>query len=267
MAETNDLSFIFDTDVSSFCNNAISATYETTMLSITLHGLRLAFNRVVQPKVPIEFTFTDRMKELLEKRHNDNLHYPYAYITLNDLDLVKDQLNTAAMARHGTKRRYVQGDSIPVAFNFPLKMNITLNVVDSDVLRLLSMSQAILLADVSRAFNFAINAHRAINKVKVNRTSNISYPENMINTDTEQDYASGRISVTFEVQSSFGFIGLLPKIRQINVGVFVVDNLSDNTTPDNIIPDSAKKLGTYTINLEEGEDGENSLNKLFTPAE
>ena len=265
MSDAKDVSFLFDTDVASFCNNSIRATYETTMLSITLHGLRTSFNRVIQSNTPIEFAFTDRMKELLEKRHGYKLVYPYAYIVLNDLDLVKDQINTAAMARHGVRRSTIQGDSIPIGFNFPLKLNITLNIVDSDIIRLLSLSQSILLSDASRAFNFAINARNSITKVKVNRTSNISYPESIINIETENDYASGRITVTFEVQSRFGFIGLLPKIRQFNIGVYCVDKLPDSETEVTSY-DDAQKIGTYTINLEEGEDGENSLNKLFTPA-
>ena len=223
-ATENNVSFLFDTDVARYSTNSVLALYETTYLNLTLHGLRLSFNRLVQSTVPIEFAFTDRMKELLEKRSGQGLKYPYAYIVLNDMDLVKDQINTSSMSYSGASRRKIKGDSAPVDFNFPVKFNMTLNVVDSDDKRMLSLVQALFLADVCRGFNFGIKANDSVTKVKVTRTSNVSFPESFISTDSEQDFATARVTMTFEVQTKVGFSALVPTIQQLNINVYNVDN-------------------------------------------
>jgi len=251
--ETN-FSFLFATDVSHYATNAIMGLYETTVLNLTLHGLRQSFNRIIEATTPIEFAFTDRMKELLEKRAGQNLKYPYAYIVLNDLDLVKDQINTATMAHSGFKSRRLEGDSVPVSFAFPIKFNITLNVVDSDDKRMLSLAQALLLADVSRAFNFTINANGQQTIVKVARTSNMSFPENMINTDTEQDFATARTTMTFEVQSRMGFTTLVPALKQINVNVYTAAPQGQDPILDS----------TLTIDLAQGLDGQTDTEIIYT---
>jgi len=262
MATENDVSFVFDRDVSSYTVDAIHSCYDTTWFYITLHGLRVSFNRILKLSTPIEFCYTDRLKELLEKRMAQDLQYPYAYITFNEMDLIKDQASTGAMARTGLKNKRLIGDSVPVSFLFPTKLSITLNIIDSDINRLLSISQAILLADVSRSFNFKLNADKAQSIIKVSRNGSISYPENGINTDTETDYASGKISIPFEIQTQIGFTSLFPAIKVVNITVYSEDPSGTSADTDEHV--NLHKEMTYKFTVNEGEDGKNYIDKLFT---
>jgi hypothetical protein len=253
----SDISFVFDTDVSKFSAGSINAIYETTLLSLTLHGLRASFNRILQCPSPIDFSFTDRLKELQEKRESNNLKYPYAYIVLNDLDLLKDQANTTAMSHRGLAgRKAFIGDSVDVTYAFPMKLNITLNVLDSDVVRLLSYAQSLILADVARAFNFKINAFDTQSICKVQRSGNISFPENLISTDNEQDYNSGKVSLSFEVQGWIGFTCLVPGVKTINLRFYQQEVNSDKRTLEQ----------AYILELKEEDDGKVNLYK-FLPAD
>lgn len=248
-----DVSFVFDTDVSSYTVGSIKSIYETSWFNLLLHGLRNSFNRVIQSSSVIEFTFSDRIKELYTQKTKSRLAYPYAYIIINDVELVKDQINTGAMARRGIYKEKLQGNAVPMSYLFPFKMNLSLNVLDSDVQSLFALSQAIFLADASRGLNFAIRAHGALSKIKVLRTGNISFSESTINTDTENDYGTGHIMVSFEVQGWMGFTSLLPTVKHININV-----LTEEVGIDPILH------ARYSIDLEEGADGKVQIhsNKL-----
>jgi hypothetical protein len=254
--EEQNISFVFNTDVSSYSANTIKSIYETTWFNLVLHGLRNSFNRVIQSTATIEYAFSDRFKELLMEKTKGNPKYPYAFIVVNDVDLVKDQINTGAMSRHGLVHKRLQGDSVPMSFLFPFKMNCTLNVLDSDVNNLFSLSQAIFLADVSRAFNFGIKAFESQSIVKVLRTGNISFSESTINTEQDNDYGTGHITVGFEVQGWMGFTSFLPTVKNININVFTEQ--AAGTKP--------KLDFTYQLTLSEAADGKEHFNQLFTQA-
>jgi hypothetical protein len=252
--DQQDVSFLFNTDISGYTTNSIQAIKDISWLNLTLHGLRSSFNRIVQSTTTPEFAFTDRFKELLFKRTKGNLKYPYCYLNFVDLDLVKDQINTGAAARRGIINPQFSGNAVPVSYLFPIKFNITLNILDSDIQRMLSITQSIFLADVSRAFNFGIKAFDQLAKVKVQRTGNISFPEMGINTDQENDFATGHLTCGFEVQSWMGFTTFAPTVKNVKINVY--------TEEANLDP---QLQFSYVLSEEEDASGKINFHKFFYP--
>ena len=251
LGKETDVSFLFDSNISAYTGNNIKSMYETTWFYLILQGLRLSFNRIIQSSTAIGFTFTDRYKEMLLEQSKNSLKYPYAYIVANDLDLVKDQASTVALSKRGLNTGVLRGNAVGVSYVFPFKMNITLNVLDYDVNSLFALSQAIFLADVSRAFNYGVKAFGQYSIVKVVRTGNISFNDNTINTEQENDFGTGHITCSFEVNGKMGFTSLSTTVKTINVNVFTNEslNLSAEAIEDSVLDFS------YTIDLSEAADG------------
>jgi len=229
-----DCSFLFDTDISQFTPSAITALGDHTFLSLTLHGVRAAFNRVLQLPQPPEIVFDERVKDLLLNRTNSTLQYPYAYIMVNDMDIVRDQSNVTAIQKQGMllrngPGRQRQGTSVPKMFMFPLAASITLTIMDSDAKRLFSLCQAVLLADVFRALNFTINAYNSDSKVVLKKQGAISIPESVISSSDEADFNASKVTVNFELHGWVGFNTYVPAVSKIIVRLNSQDATGENT--------------------------------------
>jgi hypothetical protein len=238
--------------------------YETTWFNLVLHGLRTSFNRVIQSSTSIDFAFTDRYKELLLKKTANKLAYPYAFIVVNDIDTVKDQINTSSMSRRGLGVAKAHGDAVPVTYVFPFKMNFTLNVLDSDVNSLFSIVQSIFLSDACRGFNFGIKAFESFSKIKVAKTGGISFNDATISTDQENDFGTGHITCSFEVQGWMGFSTLHPTVKTLNVKVHTLDTHVEEDQIDQALSDATLNY-TYQLSVTEDADGTVHTNKLFIP--
>jgi hypothetical protein len=261
--ESANISFLFDTDISSYTCNSIKSIYETTWFNLVLHGIRNSFNRVIQSTTPIEFSFTDRYKELILKKTKNNLVYPYAFVVINDVEIVKDQINTSAMARRGLVNRKFSGTGVSVSYLFPFKMNITLNVLDSDINSLFSMVQSIFLSDVCRGFNFGIKAFDYFTKIKVTKTSGISFSDATISTEQENDFGTGHITCTFEVQGWMGFTALHPTARTLKINVYNVDEQLTEENASEVIENHSTLQCTYQLTLSEDSDGKERTDQLY----
>jgi hypothetical protein len=179
---------------------------------------------VLQCKTPIDFVFTERIKELLMKRSQNNPEYPYAYIVISEMDLLKDRGNTNSMAMTGHRGHNHTGTSSQVGFLFPCKLAFTLHYLDSDSRRMFCNCQSLLIADNSRAFNFDMYAFNTKSEVIVKRQGSISLPEPGINTSDDVDASVGHIQISFEATTWFGFTQFIQTLKGFNINVKLVQH-------------------------------------------
>jgi hypothetical protein len=181
---------------------------------------------VLQTPAPIDFSFTERIKEELMKRTNNAPRYPYAYIVIGELDIVKDRGNTTSMVRSGQRSNILNtaGTAAQVNYMLPARIAFTLHYWDSDVLRMLLRSQAMLLADTARAFNFKLRAFNTEHQVIVKRQGSITVPEPGIDTSSDTDSGAGTFTLSFECVTWLGFSAFVPTVRQFNVNLNIIDS-------------------------------------------
>jgi hypothetical protein len=214
-----DCTFVFDSTLTKYSHANLKALQDTTYLELAFHGVRAAFNRLLDTKSVIDIVFTERVKELLQKRSGNNPKYPYAYLVVSDIDIDRAQGNNTAIAHSGIYDRgsRIRNSPVTVAYVFPGTVQFTLHVMDNDARRLFLISQSILLADMGRALNFVLRAFGTEYEVIVKKSGSISTPDPMLDTSNDTDPEAGHLSVSFEMHCKLGFATLAKSVDTINV--------------------------------------------------
>lgn len=231
MSEKADCSFVFDSSLTKYSHANLKALQDSTYLELAFHGLRAAINRLLDTKTVIDISFTERVKELLQKRSGNNLKYPYAYIVISDIDTDKTQGNLTAIAHSGiySAGQRTKNNPVTVAYAFPGKVQFTLHILDDDARRIFLISQSLILADIARAFNFKLRAFGTEYIVTVKRTGSISTPEPLLDTSNDADASAGHLTVTYEMFCNLGFTMLAKAIESLSLSTKVYVKDDDGT--------------------------------------
>lgn len=250
MADQQDYKFIFKKDVAQFTPDSLKSIRDNTYMELSMYGIRAAFNRILQCKAEIDIIFTERIKELLMKRSNNAPEYPYAYIVISEMDLLKDRGNTTSMANVGHRSRGTvkSGTSTQIAYLLPTKVSFTLHVIDTDARRLFCTCQSLLLADNSRAFNFNMRCFNTESEVIVKRLGSVSLPDPTFNTSDDIDPNAGHVQLSFEMSTWIGFSTFTPLQNKLvlNYNIIVHDAEGNEVAVD-------KETRTYEV--QNGKDG------------
>lgn len=202
------------------------------LLGITLRGFQTIIkNRIsqIENRVYLQFSKNTRLMVMRHRRLHNSQIYPYVLLNISGIRRISDRVSETAMRRIGM-RRFVPnkvneveklGMSLDIVRIFPIQLDMRLIFVDVDAERLLNAAQVLTILSSSRAFSFQVDLSDLVFEVQSVVDPDLVVPENLVNLESEEDYAQQAIELSLHINTYSGFITDFPKNinRQIDYHV------------------------------------------------
>lgn len=182
-----------------------------TPLFLTLVGFRKS---VAQQLGLTELPLVPNQNKKIELRKEERPSYPYGYIKLQSMELIRDSQPAKAIQKYasGLSLDEITNAMVSKAYLFPARLAVELHYIDNDFRRVLNIAEKLCIFGGVDAFSFRIEMPGAnwIVNVKVNEGP-IDIPESDIENPAEPD--AWDILVGFQLESKIGIVKSVPKIN------------------------------------------------------
>jgi hypothetical protein len=128
------------------------------LLFIALQGCRAVLEKELDiPSVVFSMSSNVR-QEIVRRSRETELKFPYSYLTLTSLAAVKELQNNYAVQKHGLRFNHAgQRATTTKGYLFPITLGLDFHYIDSDPIKILAMSQALVLLSVNKGLSFQID--------------------------------------------------------------------------------------------------------------
>jgi hypothetical protein len=184
-----------------------------TPLFLTLIGFRKSVSQHLGitdlPLVPNE-------NKKIEMRRSPNPSYPYGYLTLRSMEVVRDQQHTKAIQKYSSGGNALNGITnamVSKGYLFPAKLQVELHYLDNDFRRIINIAEKLCLFGAIDALSFKISMPDGPEWMVEARLNEgpIDIPEGMIDNAAEPD--AWDIQAAFELHSKVGIVKSVPKVN------------------------------------------------------
>ena len=187
-------------------------------INVTLYGVRRILERQFRLK-NVLYLFNNNLKNPLQRK-KDWL-YPYSYLTLNSLRIVKDQHNNKAVQRHGmsdrqtgfTSQNNATNATINKFFLFPAELQMELHYFHDNVPEIIKFVEAFLILGGNSSLSFFIkldDSAQWLARIELQDDS-ISVPV----YDLEDPVSPGAMEITIAltIHTKMGFVRDVAKVN------------------------------------------------------
>jgi hypothetical protein len=128
------------------------------LLYIAIQGCRAVLEKELEiPNVVFSMASNVR-QEIARRGREDELKFPYSYITLTSLAALKERQNNYAVQRHGLRFDMPgQRATTTKGYVFPITLGLDFHHIDNDPKRVLSMSQTLIMLSLTDGLSFQID--------------------------------------------------------------------------------------------------------------
>ena len=187
-------------------NNILDELQESSLLTISLQGVRSLLEREFGLK-NLTISTDDMFMQWLaaQAKSQGPLQYPYAYLSMSELTSVRDRVNNKAISRAGIKTglNKTTYSTTRKAYTFPISLAMSLKYIDSDVARVIKMSEALIILAQIGPLGFTMEIDQLELDVTVMLPSSCSI--NLAETDKQQCPGAFEIEASLVINTWTGF--------------------------------------------------------------
>lgn len=184
---------------------------KNSFLMPSLYGVRHVFNSALNIADPIEFSFTDGLKQLLEQRNTFN--YPRHFFQINGIRMARDRISSMAMNKSGIIGKMV-GESRIQATVFPIDITMDFHCQDNDAQRMITFIEALAMLTFSPCIGFKVVIEDSFEFMsKINFDEQITVGQ--FDLETGNSPGSSELVLSFTVYSYIGFTAHKPVLHSI----------------------------------------------------
>lgn len=214
----------------SITNSLFSELAKSSVLLMSLHGVRTVLERELEIK-NILIATEDTVKREMLRKNNGNITYPYAYMNMSELIGVKDQNANRVIQRHGI-RAGLDGSTRATsrkAYMFPINVGMDLKYVDSDPSRTITMAESMVILSMIGGIQFEIVLSDAIRfLVRVEVPENVAIP--IGNNGSTESPSASEISLSLVIHTYAGFFREVSAVNSGKANLDMQIIMADNTT-------------------------------------
>jgi hypothetical protein len=183
-----------------------------TPLFLTLIGFRKS---VMQHLGVTDLPLIPNENKKLEMRRSSNPSYPYGYMALRSMEVVRDQQPSKAIQKYsssGTLDR-ITNAMVSKGFLFPAKLSVELHYLDNDFKRIVNIVEKLCIFGAIDALSFEISMPEGphwVVEVRLNEGP-VDIPESMIDNPAEPD--AWDVQTVFELHTRVGVVKSVPKVN------------------------------------------------------
>ena len=186
---------------------------KNSFLIHTLYGIRRIFMAALGIKKPIEFQFTDSLKETLNVR--DNIEYPRTFFKVISFTKDKHRLNSLAMSKSGVYAKSNVGEGVKKATVFPISLALEFHYMHTDAIELFQVAELVAMMTYTPIFSFRFNID---NTFECSATIDFVDTINVAQFDLQNgaDVGSSELVIPFTVTSFVGFTSDQPWVHVVD---------------------------------------------------
>lgn len=186
---------------------------KNTPLIATLYGVRksLAANLGLST---VRLVTHDNQKRILSTEAKSK--YPYGYMRIRSLRIIKDRTNVQAIRRHGAVSSVKLGQEITIdkGYLFPASLAMELTFVSDDIFDVLHLTEKLAIISAYNGFTFGLTLPELENEFFVAvkfESDDFSIPDSVL--QDEQNPASMELTFPFTVETHLGIVKQVAKIN------------------------------------------------------
>lgn len=197
----------------SISDSLLKTISKSSLMLMSLHGVRTAFERELELKNMVIST-SDTVKRELQRK--GTTAYPYSYLSMSELIGIRDQGSNKFVQRHGI-RMAADGATRSTsrkAFLFPINVGMELKYIDSDPTRCFLMAESMVILSMLGGLQFELligDTVRFLVRVEIPETTAIP----ITSYSSAESPDASEISLSLVIHTYAGF---LKDVSAVNSG-------------------------------------------------
>lgn len=185
-----------------YVGNADAWTKNSFLVPV-LYGIRALFQQALNVKDPIDYMFSDALKQTIDLR--ETFVYPRMFFQVTGIRKAKERISGFSKMRTGIHAKTGEGESVKHCTSFPVDLSIEFHYQHSDSFQMLQMMEALIVLTFSQTLGFDMVIQNAFeHQVKLQFQDDLTVSQFEI--ESSANPGTSELVLPFTVYTHIGFI-------------------------------------------------------------